>query len=205
MSLLDCYLPVFKQVLKIIGTPSQFDDYQLTRHDCIQLLDLSIKTAGELDISEKEKEAARAAVIAWLDETVLRSELIWRHHWQGELLQRKYLNITIAGEHFFTLLNQLDPLDEQARLVFLFCLQQGFQGQYSSPDEQPALREVICEQRRFCLPEEWLTWPNEALIVPKPPASMGTMTQRLRPLLTMSVSVALLYTIIYFSLYHYVF
>ncbi|SQA96949.1 Uncharacterized protein conserved in bacteria [Cedecea neteri] len=48
-----------------------------------------------------EKEAARIAVIAWLDEAILSSELPWRHHWRSELLQRKYLEYHDGGRAFF--------------------------------------------------------------------------------------------------------
>ncbi|EMF07038.1 DotU family type IV/VI secretion system protein [Serratia marcescens] len=205
MELLDRYLPVFKQVLQMIGDPSQFDDYEQSRQTCICQLEQATYEAEHLDVSKEEKEAAQVAIIAWLDETVLRSSLSWRQRWQSELLQRKYLKITIAGEHFFTLLNQLEPCHKQARKVFLFCLQQGFQGQYNSPDDQPALQAVIDEQRNLCLPKMWQQWPNDAVIVPGLPAPAVTTTQRQRPLLSMTAGVALLYAVLYFILHHYVF
>ena len=205
MQLLDFYLPVFKQILQMTVDPALFDNYQQSRQTCINLLDLSILEASQQNICEEEKEAAQLAVIAWLDETVLRSMLSWRQYWQRELLQRKYLNITVAGEHFFTRLNQLEPTHVQARQVFLFCLQQGFQGQYSSPDDQRALEEVIAEQRRLCLPTAWQTWPNEAAIVPARFISAGTMTQRLHPLICTAIGILLLYTTLYFFLYYYMF
>lgn len=204
MELLDRYLPVFKHVLEMFGDPTRFEDYEKSRQTCVFLLEQAIDEAGQLDISEEEKEAARVAVIAWMDETVLCSALPWRQHWQSELLQRKYLNITVAGECFFTLLSQLDPAHEQARTVFLFCLQQGFHGQYSSPDDRHALQAIIVEQRSLCLPDGWQRWPNEAAIVPCAPAPIGTMTQRLRPLLTWTVSITLLYAILYSFLHSYV-
>lgn len=206
MSLLDCYLPVFKQMLKMIGAPAQFVDYEQNRHDCLSLLDLAISAAGKQDISKEEKESARMAVIAWLDETVLCSELPWRHRWQNESLQRKYLNITIAGERFFTLMSQLEPVHKQAHEVFLFCLQYGFHGQYISPEEQPSLEALIRQQRSLCLPDAWQTWPNEASIVPDLPARMPTssVVQRLSSLLAWVFGVAAIYAAIYFFLNYYI-
>jgi len=205
MPLLDSYLPVFKQVLHMTAAPAMFDDYPQSRQTCINILDHAIREAAQQDVGEEEKEAAQVAVIAWLDETVLCSMLTWRHRWQCELLQRKYLNITVAGEYFFTCLSQLDPAHVQARKVFLFCLQQGFHGQYSSPDDRQTLEQEIAEQRRLCLPEAWQTWPNEAAIVPAPFIPAGTVTQHLRPLMSTAIGILLLYTILYFSLYHYMF
>lgn len=204
MRLIDCYIPVFKQIIQITGNQASFENYDDCRQRCITGLDQAIHMAGELDASEDEKEAARTAVIAWIDETILRSTLSWRQHWQGELLQRKYLNITVAGERFFTQLSQLAPTHDQARTVFLFCLQQGFCGQYSTPDDQPALLEVIAQQRKLCLPDDWLYWPNEATITPDTPALPEPRSLRRRPLLTLSVAVVLLYGILYLFLHHYV-
>lgn len=204
MLLLDCFLPVFKQVLRMTGESETFTDYDESRLRCIGLLETAIHEAGRLDISKEEKDAALVAVIAWLDETVLRSALPWRQRWQSELLQRKYLDITVAGERFFTLLTQLEPTHEQAREVFLFCLQHGFQGQYSTPDSQAALQAVITEQRNLCLPAAWQQWPNDAEIIPESHACAGTISQRLRPLLCMTASVVLLYAALFFLLQHYV-
>ncbi|KJX01429.1 type IV secretion protein DotU [Enterobacter roggenkampii] len=203
MALLDHYLPVFKQILQMTGNPEQYEDYEKSRHDCIVLLEQATDNARQQDVGEEEKEAARVAVIAWLDETILRSDLSWRQSWQGELLQRKYLNITVAGELFFTRLNQLDPLHIQAREIFLFCLQQGFQGQYSSPDDKSALKAVISGQRQLCLPEAWQTWPNDAAIVPIPPAPENNLTRRLAPVLTLFAGIVLQYVFLYFYLLHY--
>ncbi|CNK96942.1 Uncharacterized protein conserved in bacteria [Yersinia enterocolitica] len=204
MALLDHYLPVFKQVLQMTGNPVQYEDYEQSRQTCAALLEQAIDEGKQQDVSEEEKEAAQVAVIAWLDETVLRSALSWRQRWQGELLQRKYLNITVAGERFFMLLSQLDPLYVQAREVFLFCLQQGFQGQYSSSDDQPALKAVIIEQRHLCLPEAWQTWPNDAEIVPQLTAPADTLTRRLSPMLALFAGIALQYTFLFFFLFHYI-
>lgn len=205
MTLLDCYLPVFKQVLSMTASPTLFEDYDKSRHDCIAMLDGAMQTAGEQDTCEDEKTLAYTAVIAWIDEMLLRSPLPWRLRWQSEPLQRKYLNMTVGGERFFTLLAQLDPLFEQARTVFLFCLQQGFRGQYSTADDEAALQDVIAEQRQLCLPDVWQTWPNDAAITPVTIHDASTMSIHRHPLLSISAAVLLLYGALYLFLNHYLF
>lgn len=205
MMLLDCYLPVFKQVLTMTGNPTQFDEYDNSRHTCITELERAVDLAEEQDACDEEKALAHTAVIAWIDEMLLRSSLPWRLRWQSEPLQRKYLNISVAGERFFTLLAQLDPAFEQARIVFLFCLQQGFRGQYTTADDEVALQDVIDGQRQLCLPESWQTWPNDATITPDMFHTTSTMLIRRRPLLSLSAAVLLLYGTLYLFLHHYMF
>ncbi|WP_336708361.1 MULTISPECIES: DotU family type IV/VI secretion system protein [unclassified Cedecea] len=200
MQLLDSYLPVFKQVLHITGG-NELTDYEQSRQLCIKLFEKAEQDAALQDTCGDEKEAARIAVIAWLDEAILSSDIPWRHHWRSELLQRKYLNITTAGELFFTQLEKLNPAYGQARKVFLFCLQQGFQGQYSTSEDKQPLHIVIEEQRKLCLPEKWQKWPNEAEIMPERMPKSTSISQRLRPLLLAALGVFLLYSILFFALY----
>lgn len=204
MTLLDCYLPVFKHILSMTASPAQFEDYDTSRHDSIATLERAMLATGELDTDEEEKALAQTAVIAWIDETILRSSLPWRQLWQSEPLQRKYLNISIAGERFFTLLAQLDPVFEQARTVYLFCLQQGFRGQYTTADDEVALQEVIAKQRQLCLPDAWQTWPNTAPVTPNTTHEPSTISIHRRSLLSMFAAVLLLYGALYLFLYHYI-
>ncbi|MRT15096.1 DotU family type IV/VI secretion system protein [Enterobacteriaceae bacterium RIT711] len=204
MELLDFYLPVFKLVLQMTGEPNKFGDYDETRQTCIVLLEQAINNAGQLEVSEEEKEAACIAVITWLDETILRSSLPWCQRWQSELLQRKYLNFTVGGERFFTQLTQLSPSQKQARIVFLFCLQNGFRGQYTTPNDLDALQTLIVEQRSLCLPEICQIWPNDAPITSSICVSRATILHPLRHLFFMAVGVSLLYGLFFYFLYYYV-
>ncbi|HHR6132073.1 TPA: DotU family type IV/VI secretion system protein [Providencia alcalifaciens] len=204
MTLLECYLPVVKMILKLLDETSS--DYAECRLHCITVLNLAIQRAEEIDTSQIEKDAAQLAVVAWVDEMILSSTLSWRYLWQNELLQRKYLNITVAGEYFFTVLAQLKSHHQQARRVFLFCLQYGFRGKYSHPNDMPALQDVIAQQRRQCLPNDWQCWPNDAIITPMTPISMPQSgSLRRHRLLTFFIAILLAYGALYAFFYHYVF
>lgn len=205
MSLLDQYLPVFKQVLYMTSEPTVFTDYEAGRQCCIDKIEQAIHDAEQQDVSEKQKELSTLAVIAWLDETILRSTLPWCQRWQTELLQRKYLNITIGGELFFTRLAELDLKYKDAREVFLFCLQHGFRGRYNGSSDLPALQALITKQRELCLPDVWQSWPNDAPITPVLNVSTGTISQHLRHLLTITAGVIVFYAILFCLLYHYIF
>lgn len=162
-----------------------------------------MQRACQQDANEEEKAAAQFAVIAWIDETVLCSSLPWRERWQSELLQRKYLNMTVAGERFFTCLAQLEPDWHQARKVFLFCLQNGFHGQYSMPEDDEPLQEIITEQRALCLPAAWLSWPNDSAITLATCGQTVATPLHKRLLLRATVTLLLLYGSLFFLLYHY--
>lgn len=201
--LIDCYLPVFRQVLDMNAEPASYSDYANARQECLTRLERAMQLASQQDASEEEKAAAQFAVIAWVDEAVLCSAMPWRQRWQSELLQRKYLNMTVAGERFFTCLAQLDPGYHQARKVFLFCLQNGFHGQYSTPEDDSALQEIITQQRTLCLPESWQTWPNTSTITPTTCGHAVSTPLHKRMLLRAAVTLLLLYGFLLLLLYHF--
>jgi type VI secretion system protein ImpK len=199
MELLNCYLPVFKNLLSMTGKPDDFSDYTINRQVCIASLEKAIELTKALDIPEKQKHFAKTAVIAWMDETVLCSSLPWRQQWQGELLQRSYLNTTIAGELFFTLLHQLQPTESQARKVFLYCLIHDFHGQFSAAEDTQSLKNLIVRQRNLCLPKQWIEWPNDTPFseMPTVPADAASKDYSL---FTFFLLITLLYVLFTFIL-----
>jgi type VI secretion system protein ImpK len=166
MKLLDCYLPVFKLAAQFAHQPALFADYDAFRTLCITRLEQAVQDAEHQEISDFERDQAFFAVVVWLDETVLCSTLPFAQNWRTDLLQRKYFQTAIGGEMFFARLSHLKEEHQQARLVFLFCLQNGFNGKYSAMQDRSALASLIEQQRQQCLPEDWQPWPNDAQITP---------------------------------------
>ncbi|RJT36260.1 DotU family type IV/VI secretion system protein [Rahnella woolbedingensis] len=166
MRLIDCYLPVFKLVADFTHHQEDFENYDDFRQKCIVCLQQARHEAEHKDISDYEREMAFLATVVWLDETILCSTKQYRQRWRLDLLQRSYFQTSVGGELFFTHLNELKEEHQQARQVFLFCLQSGFHGKYSTQQDRPALAQLIEQQRRLCLPENWQTWPNNAEITP---------------------------------------
>lgn len=205
MELLHCYLPLFRNVLQITSEPQHFTDYESVRENCVRQLEQSVNEACNLDIGENEKEIACFAVIAWIDEMILRSELLWKPRWQSELLQRKYLNITVAGARFYTLLAQLSPDWQQARCIFLFCLQNGFQGQYNSQTDRTKLASIEFTLREQCLPPPWQIWPNDAEITPYNTNIQPECFLHKHSFMKITVALAFLYASIFIAFYHYIF
>lgn len=166
MKLLSCYLPVFKLADHLAHPLHQDEDYDTFRQLCISCLEKAVLEAEHHEVSDFERDQALFATVVWLDETVLRSTHTFAQLWRSDLLQRKYFQTAIGGEAFFTRLSQLKEEHRQARLVFLFCLHNGFHGMYSTEQERAALSSLIEQQRQLCLPPDWQAWPNEAQITP---------------------------------------
>lgn len=203
MELLDSYLPVFKLSLNMVNNPDDFADYDESRNTLIKTLVDVFIDVDQCETEKEEKEAAYFAVIAWLDEIILCSGLPWRQQWQGELLQRIYLNTTVAGSLFYDRLQTLDSKYLQARRVFLFCLQNGFHGKYGTVADRSDLLDLIKDLRQKCLPECWMTWPGDAPIVPPITNKQFAMPLHKSLLPVATVCTLLIYGFIYLFLRYY--
>ena len=166
MTLLDCYLPVFKLAAEFAYQSALFADYDTFRAICLSRIEGAVKDADYQDVTDFDRDQAFFAVVVWLDETVLCSAQPFAQRWRYDLLQRKYFQTSIGGEMFFVRLNDLKEEHLQVRRVFLFCLQNGFHGKYSAAQDGHALSVLIGQQRQHCLPHAWQQWPNDAPLTP---------------------------------------
>jgi len=162
MSLLNCYLPLFRLATTLFLDPQQHQDYGVFRNQCMTLLEQA-QRESELHHEQLECEEAFFAVVLYLDERVLCSTIPWVKEWRGELLQMHYFTISVGGEAFFTRLDAIDKTNTQLRMVYLFCLLMGFHGKYTQQDAQ--LLQQRIDSERQCLPEAWRQWPNDASLV----------------------------------------
>ncbi|MFA3763164.1 DotU family type IV/VI secretion system protein [Yersinia sp. 2466 StPb PI] len=161
MSIVNCYMPVFRFITSFILEPQEHADYSRFRNKCIQLLQQA-RLASELHHSLQDCEDANFAVVIWLDEQVLRSEPEWVKQWRAVLLQSHYFDLSTGGSEFFSCLDSIDKNNAKLRVVYLFCLLMGFHGKYTQQDDE--LQKRISDERR-CLPEQWRQWPNNAPLI----------------------------------------
>jgi type VI secretion system protein ImpK len=80
-------------------------------------------------LAPEEFEAARFALVAWIDETVVRSNWPGRSDWVEDLLQTRLFGTSRAGNEFYVRLDALRPEMIHAREIFFLCLALGFEGQ----------------------------------------------------------------------------
>lgn len=110
------------------------------RRQLIELLDSISRSATGASIDPSELDAARFALAAWADETILRSSWSGRDEWALELLQMNLFRTNKGGDEFYQRLNSLPAEFNQAREVFFLCLVNGFEG--AMLDQAPARHQL---------------------------------------------------------------
>lgn len=106
---------------------------------------LIAQSEGLLDqgrFTQEDFNAARFAVFAWVDETILSSTWEGRQQWMREQLQRQYYQTAESGELFFERLNTLGPHQRDVREVYYLCLSLGFSGQYCNEGDDFLLEQL---------------------------------------------------------------
>jgi type VI secretion system protein ImpK len=103
-------------------------------------LDTMVGKGRALGIQESDLADMRYAVVAFLDEQILKSNWPGRNEWMSQPLQLVLFNQYTAGEHFF---NRLRGLLGEGRAdaiaAYQLCLALGFRGQYGSGGDPSAL------------------------------------------------------------------
>ncbi len=103
-------------------------------------LDVMVGKGRAAGIAEPDLADMRYAVVAFLDEQILKSNWPGRNEWMSQPLQLVLFNQYTAGEHFFNRLRSL--LGEgrgEAVAAYHLCLALGFRGQYGTGADPNAL------------------------------------------------------------------
>jgi type VI secretion system protein ImpK len=103
-------------------------------------LDKMVGDGRAAGIAEPDLADMRYAVVAFLDEQILKTNWPGRNDWMSQPLQLVLFNQYTAGEHFFNRLRSL--LGEgrgEAIAAYHLCLALGFRGQFGSGADPSAL------------------------------------------------------------------
>ncbi len=98
-----------------------------------QFLATMERAASREGIANEDIHAAKYAYCAMVDEAVLRSDCGFREEWGRNPLQLMLFGDHLAGENFFTRLEELRAQGAprlQSLEVYYFCLLLGFEGKY---------------------------------------------------------------------------
>jgi type VI secretion system protein ImpK len=108
------------------------------------LLDAFAKHPAAQSAPPVDVEEARFALVAWADETILRTPWTGHEEWLREPLQLQLFRTNRAGDEFFERLSRLRAEQTDAREVYFLCLVLGMVGQYE--DREAERRSLIAQQ-----------------------------------------------------------
>jgi len=133
MHLVDCFVDVFTFVRQLTAVDSEPMSDTAVRQRLDELLATKAHLATEGGYQSQHYADAKFAVVAWLDEKIIGSDLSIKDQWRTELAQKHYFNTVKGGQLFFEKLSALDQFDAfemDVREVFFYCLAFGFHGKY---------------------------------------------------------------------------
>jgi type VI secretion system protein ImpK len=147
MKLVDCFIPLMVEVMDCFGGD---EERLLTDADALSqkleaLVSHCLDEAAKRGFPDEKIRTALLAVAAFADEKILESQWRYKSAWAQHLLQQKYFNTSKGGVEFFSHLERLNvynPVDQQVREVYFYCLSLGFSGQYYRPGDRLKLQEI---------------------------------------------------------------
>ncbi|WP_165475094.1 type IVB secretion system protein IcmH/DotU [Legionella yabuuchiae] len=116
----------------------QYLDSQALRRQCKEALNQFEQQALEKNVQPEHLALCKYALIAFIDELIIRQEGPTSQIWLVNPLQLEYFDENTAGQQFFIKLNHLRLQAERfidCLEIYYFCLELGFEGQYQTKDK----------------------------------------------------------------------
>jgi type VI secretion system protein ImpK len=112
-----------------LGSDRDMPAPEALRAELLRMLQQMVSRSRQAGITDKEIAEARYAIVAFIDERVLRSNWPGRVEWMNQPLQLQLFNEFAAGENFFIRMKALIQAGESRALeVYYLCLALGFVG-----------------------------------------------------------------------------
>lgn len=122
------------------------------RQQLLTALDAMVGKGRALGISDLDLAEARYALVAFIDEQILKSSWVGRAEWMGQPLQLQLYGENTAGENFFHRLRALLQRGASPALeIYYLCLALGFRGVYGASGDQQALVQFAQAARQSAL------------------------------------------------------
>lgn len=131
-SMLDLTTGLFSLILSL-RDGSDFGDAEHLGQQINNFLGGMEKAGAEAGFTREDLDAAKFALVVFLDETILNSQWNQREVWRDKPLQLSLFGERGGGSRFFTELEKLRSAGVQKREVlevYHLCLTLGFHGQY---------------------------------------------------------------------------
>lgn len=115
------------------------------REKAIAALDYMMAAGQKMAIAPNTLAEARYALVAFIDEQVLKSEWNGRAEWMSRPLQLEFYRETTAGENFFVRLRAHLQSGKNGPILeaYYLCLLLGFAGAYGSSGDTRSLQKFI--------------------------------------------------------------
>ncbi|HYQ02586.1 MAG TPA: type IVB secretion system protein IcmH/DotU [Polyangiaceae bacterium] len=116
-----------------LGSAQDLPAPQVLRQRITGLLEAMNGRAAEAGIQQNDLNEALYAIVAFMDEQILRSQWSGRQQWMSQPLQLTYFNENTAGEGFFQRMQAIEQRPNQAHVleIYYLCLALGFRGKYA--------------------------------------------------------------------------
>jgi type VI secretion system protein ImpK len=166
------------------------------RQRLIGALERMVSDGRRLGIADSDLAEARYALVAFIDEQIMRSNWPGRQEWMARPLQLELYRENTAGENFFVRLRALLRAGDRpvAIEVYYLCLVLGFEGAYRDGGEPQALEKFT----RAARAELRKVLPDPAKVSPhaKPKGSTRSTKTGWGPLIVIAASSAALILIV---------
>ena len=167
------------------------------RHRLIGSLDRMVTDGRRLGLPDADLAEARYALVAFVDEQIMRSDWSGRAEWMARPLQLELYRENTAGENFFVRLRALLRAGDRpiAVEVYYLCLVLGFMGAYRDAQDPAAIEKFMRasrDQLRKVLPDATKISPHA-----KPRGSTRSVKTGWMPLIVIGASsLALIFIVI---------
>jgi type VI secretion system protein ImpK len=166
------------------------------RQRLIGSLERMVSDGRRIGIADSDLAEARYALVAFIDEQIMRSDWPGRTEWMTRPLQLELYRENTAGENFFVRLRALLRGGDRpvAVEIYYLCLVLGFQGAYRDGGEPQALEKFT----RAARAELRKVLPDPAKVSPhaKPQGSTRSAKTGWGPLIVIAASSAALILIV---------
>jgi type VI secretion system protein ImpK len=166
------------------------------RQRLIGSLERMVSDGRRMGVADADLAEARYALVAFIDEQIMRSDWAGRADWMTRPLQLELYRENTAGENFFVRLRSLLRAGDRpvAIEIYYLCLVLGFQGAYRDGGEPQAVEKftrAARDQLRKVLPDPAKVSPHA-----KPKGSTRSVKTGWGPLIVIAASSAALIVIV---------
>jgi type VI secretion system protein ImpK len=163
-----------------LGVGSDLSTPERLREDLLGLLRQMVSKCRAAGVPDAETAEARYALVAFIDDRILKSNWLGRAEWMNNPLQLQLYREYAAGENFFARMRAIQQRDRRAPAleVYHLCLALGFTGALQGANAVQQAQAYL-EATRDCVPRLPPGAPLSAHAIP--PDHYGAAAPR-RPL-----------------------